>query len=638
MATEKEEIILDIKVEQADVISQLEKLKKTIVSNKEEQMALTKAYRTGKITAEEYAKESVRIENALKRQTKQYADTQKAVLGHKSKIDELIKSNQKLSSSLKDAANNLNIAGVNVGALTTKLASLANGTTAAVGLLGALGAAYTNSAVGAEDFAKAQNNINALVDTFSNRVGNASGGGIFERLSEGFSNLASDTQTFFEFFSDNMNKGLTVNEVFELFKKEKEARQESLAIASIELDTLRDLEEEKFIAARARKATEKEAEDARRIRDNQETAYIDKLNAANTVEEKLKENETQRVDVLNKQVRALLSYGQEVGSIKQGTLDIFNTTNEILFSNIKDRNVRIEIRKILAEEADIQEEINGKLTENIKARQDILDIIAINRRIDGDPNSDKLAPGVALPEIPLSGDATVNRAKIIEDEKTRIAKEGAEDREEVEEANKESFIAQQEAKLQAAGIIAGAMANIFEQGSEMQKFFALIGLGVDTAEAIGGLVAASNQNTLNGPTFGAAGIIQYATGLARILENIATAKSYLGFYGGGYTGDGNPRDVAGLVHKKEVVWNAEDVNLAGGPSVVNAMRPTARRRNSKGGGYYDGGIVASNASMQIDQQLAMANAMKMMPRPEVSVKEVTKVQNRILVKEKASRK
>jgi hypothetical protein len=37
--------------------------------------------------------------------------------------------------------------------------------------------------------------------------------------------------------------------------------------------------------------------------------------------------------------------------------------------------------------------------------------------------------------------------------------------------------------------------------------------------------------------------------------------------------------------------------------------------------------------METNQNLLMANAMKMMPPPEVSVKEVTKVQNRIRVKE-----
>src|SRR3972149_1727309 len=99
MANDKEEIILDFKIEQGDIISELEKLKKVIISNKEEQIALTKAYRTGKITQEEFAKESVRVENSLKRQQKQYGDTQKAVLGHKNKLDELIKSNDKLAKS-----------------------------------------------------------------------------------------------------------------------------------------------------------------------------------------------------------------------------------------------------------------------------------------------------------------------------------------------------------------------------------------------------------------------------------------------------------------------------------------------------------------------------------------------------------
>jgi phage-related minor tail protein len=56
----------------------------------------------------------------------------------------------------------------------------------------------------------------------------------------------------------------------------------------------------------------------------------------------------------------------------------------------------------------------------------------------------------------------------------------------------------------------------------------------------------------------------------------------LGFARGGYTGDGSKHDIAGTVHKGEVIWSQEDVRRWGGPDRVDAMR--------RGEGYADGGI------------------------------------------------
>jgi hypothetical protein len=64
------------------------------------------------------------------------------------------------------------------------------------------------------------------------------------------------------------------------------------------------------------------------------------------------------------------------------------------------------------------------------------------------------------------------------------------------------------------------------------------------------------------------------------------------------------------------------------------MRPTYPNTNLNGG-YYAGGLV--DGSQQIDSQLATSNALKNMPPPEVSVKEFTKVSNRVKAREKISK-
>lgn len=55
---------------------------------------------------------------------------------------------------------------------------------------------------------------------------------------------------------------------------------------------------------------------------------------------------------------------------------------------------------------------------------------------------------------------------------------------------------------------------------------------------------------------------------------------------GGYTGPGDKRKPAGIVHKGEVVWSQEDVARNGGVAVVDAMRRGRR-------GYDDGGLVGA---------------------------------------------
>jgi len=180
MATDKEEIILDIQIEQGDAISDLEKLKKSTIQLKEEQQALTKAYKAGDVTVEEYASESVRLEGILKKQQSTYNNVQKSVTGVKTQMDKLIDSNKKISQEFQNTASKINIAGVNVGDLTGKLAAFANPATAAVGIVTALGAAYARSTIGAKDLEFAQNELafatTYLTDQFASFISSSEDG------------------------------------------------------------------------------------------------------------------------------------------------------------------------------------------------------------------------------------------------------------------------------------------------------------------------------------------------------------------------------------------------------------------------------------------------------------------------------
>lgn len=62
---------------------------------------------------------------------------------------------------------------------------------------------------------------------------------------------------------------------------------------------------------------------------------------------------------------------------------------------------------------------------------------------------------------------------------------------------------------------------------KFNKAMALVQIGIDTAQAISALTRNSEANPLNAVTGGIAGIAQFASGIARILANIAKAKQLL---------------------------------------------------------------------------------------------------------------
>lgn len=157
----KEEIIFEFQIDAGDALSELDKTKKAIIQLKEEQQALTKAYKEGNITVEEYAQESVRVEQNLKKQTSTYSDLTKQVQGTKSKTDELIKSNQALTSALDKVAPGLSgtITGLQ-GMAKAALAFIATPIGIVVTALGAAIGALTAYFKGSEE---GQNRLNKIV-------------------------------------------------------------------------------------------------------------------------------------------------------------------------------------------------------------------------------------------------------------------------------------------------------------------------------------------------------------------------------------------------------------------------------------------------------------------------------------------
>lgn len=122
-----------------------------------------------------------------------------------------------------------------------------------------------------------------------------------------------------------------------------------------------------------------------------------------------------------------------------------------------------------------------------------------------------------------------------------------------------------------------AMQGLGSLGSGLNQF------GATLSRAMGGGTGGFNVSSLFGSLSNAGWNMGILSSSSQVLG--AVMKGSWGLWDdGGYTGPGGKHDVAGLVHRGEVVWSQEDVARWGGAGNVDAMRRGLR-------GYAEGGIV-----------------------------------------------
>lgn len=601
--TTTEEVVLDFKVQETSAIDDLERMKKTIIGLKEEQAKLTRAYKSGHITIEEYAQESVRMETILKKQTVAYQTTQKAVTGHKSKIDELIKSNNKLSTSLQDATKDIRIHGVSVGDLTTKMASFANPATAAVAIVGALGAAYARSTVGAKDLEFATNQLSFATTILTNKFA--------EAISS-----AEDGQGLFSKFVAGA-----------LFQFDRETAVLS-GLAAFNVEKLQDLGREEIeIREKVNGRLEENQEILTKIQAEQ-TTYNEKISLANGIVSNLRANEDELVAVLVKQRNVI-----------QDQLNI-DKNNEAIQDLLLAK--KREISKV---NSDIEKKVQAilRLEQNINEVE--------KKRTNAQDEADRNA-GVAARSISAGGDAStegavswealaeMSKAKDITNIKKRLKKD-------LEKINKEYDsnylkslkertaieLTLEDMKLRAAEDIAGNLASIFDEQTVAYKLFASAQTVISTYSS-----ATKSYDSLAGiPYIGPA--LGYAAAAAAIVAGLANLAEInnVEFAGGGYTGSGfgSPDRTgfrpAGIVHEGEYVVPKRIVHNPTFSGQIHALE-SARVR-----GYADGGLVTNAAVNPINTEMMIANSMKNMPEQVISVREFIRIANRIKVKENVSK-
>lgn len=643
----EETVILEFKVDQAAAQKSLEQTEKNLIDLKDAQRELTKEYNKGNITQTQYVRENLKLQNSIKKEqdqkrtlvktietesnsrnalrlqisklAKEYDNLNQETADGVKRAKELESELKKLSDQLTkgdkaanlftnqignypeqfaEAAKSINVAGVSVGDIGTKLAAFANPATAAVGIVTALGAAYAASSTGARDLQNAQDQLSAAIGLTTNRFG-----AFVDSLTGGDgSGKDGILSTLVTGLLSRVDVGTAV-----LSRLSAEAKR-----------TLQELELSQLSAQRIAKEALSEAEELRRQRDDDQNDIEARLIFANSVAE-----------FINKREAALVQVQQ----------DRLKSLNLLLSLDKTNLELQKEIKQTEFEISDIQEDSEGKRTEAlngiINLEKELLELQKQNAadlraRVRGQTSDDAdiLTGSTDVSTIPLaqpqsSQDAAIEGQKKFADILLQVNKDYYERDVEFKRRAEEIKADIDREAFRNASQLAGDTAQLFDEKTGAFKILASAQAIINTYSAATAAIAPPPLGA--GPIFGPAfAAVAIATGLA----NVAKIND-VEFAEGGYTGPGKKYDVAGVVHKGEYVAPQKVVNSPAAQPHISALE---RMRT----GFADGGFTTNRAIDTSQQALIMANAFKNLPAPVVGVREITRAQNTISVREKAA--
>lgn len=132
-----------------------------------------------------------------------------------------------------------------------------------------------------------------------------------------------------------------------------------------------------------------------------------------------------------------------------------------------------------------------------------------------------------LNDAVLFGQSTLDIEKQQADLRLAQADEAVKKQIELNLKERESKMLLLNSTLSAVKDLGVLLANEGSKAAKVQKAFALAQIGIDTAQAISSLMKNSEANPANAVTGGIAGIAQFASGIARIIANVAKATQLL---------------------------------------------------------------------------------------------------------------
>ncbi|MDC5565408.1 tape measure protein [Acinetobacter baumannii] len=162
-----------------------------------------------------------------------------------------------------------------------------------------------------------------------------------------------------------------------------------------------------------------------------------------------------------------------------------------------------------------------------------------------------------------------------QDQRNQIAAEYAQNAQDIEDKYHQDRL---NAQIALGGQMMGSLTSMFgSMFGEQSKAYKIM-FAADKAYAIAAAGIAIQQNIAAASKAGFPLNIPLIAGAvaqgASIIANIRAIKDQ-GFAEGGYTGRGGKYEVAGAVHKGEIVWSQEDIRRWGGVGLVENMRKSA---------------------------------------------------------------
>lgn len=617
----KESVVLDFSVDYEDSIESIESLTKANKALREERKKLN-------LDTAEGQKRIQEINAALDRNNQKIKDNSSAIEKQRANIGNYKSALDGVHPALGRVGEGLEAGASGFKAMARS--ALAFIATPIGAVLAALVAVFTllKSAISTNDaafdkFEDITNAVSTVINVLVGRVGKL--GQALIALAEGnFSEALNLTSQAFSGLADEIERATTASQLYLDISRELEDSQRSLRVLAAQQENeIKRL----VVAAKNRNLTFDEQEALiRRALDLEEELVVKRTRNA-------------QIDLINTTKQIALSRG-------------LMQTNEETFSQFLDRLFTggviagEELDKIV-EKIEAAEQARGsslafqeKLENSLAAiqekraaalakqnaeleKQAELDrqarIARLERELEGDDNNNPFAT-----EIKLSNEATKNIKKDLAD-RQKYYDDYYKQR--TDAAAKAAALEIQIEKDKAQAVV-GFLQNtsaIFEEESTAGKAISSALALVNTYLAATAALASGSK--IN-PVFG---IISAAAAVAAGLASVAKING-VEFADGGWTGPGNKYDVAGVVHRDEYVAPKRVVHMPEAQPHLRALENMRLR------GYADGGLVTSSISQPINQQMELANIMKSLPPIEVGVKEITKVQNRVRVKEKISKR
>jgi hypothetical protein len=625
MAERKEEVILSFEVDEEEAIESIDSLTKANKELRKERNALNLATEEGRKRAEV-------LNKTIDSNTKKIKDNvsaieqQKINIGnYKSALDGVHPALGKVGEGLEAGANGFKaMARQALAFIATPIgATLA----ALVAVFTLIKTAISQNNQVLDKFENITNAVSVVVGVVVARIGKL-GEALIALVSGNFNEAINLTGEAFGGLAEEIGNAVTQQQMFLDLARELEdaqralrveqARQENVIKALVVAAKNRNLSFDEQ-EAKIRQALKLEEE---LVAKRAENAQKDLIITARTLRS-AKEFQQQTNETFDQYLERLITGGKLRDEEVDKLIDKIEALEQARGSSLAFQE------KLENSLSAIQEKRAAALEKQNEALREQADLERATRRARGEIDTSTENPLVDAFQTQANvitdidkrlGDDLVKRNKETELQIVRDKKRSAELQEQIERD-----------KTAIVGGFVGSLADLVEQDSVEHKVLASAQALINTYLAATAALASGSE--IN-PIFG---IISAGTAIATGLASVAKING-IEFWTGGYTGPGNKYERKGFVHANEVVWNQEDVQAVGGPDIANAMRPTSNSRNTRGYNYYDGGLVTNSVTQPIDSQLQLANIVKNMPPGVLDVRDVTREQKKIKVKQAISKR